>query len=87
MSRPQRIEYANAFYHVMNRGAGRRKIFNNDQERALFLTVISEAQVQFNIEIHSYCLMTNHYHLLIKTPSSNLGRAMRHINGVVHLGI
>ncbi|KTD23522.1 chromosomal replication initiation protein [Legionella lansingensis] len=82
MSRPQRIEYENAFYHVMNRGAGRRKIFNNDQERTLFLSIISEAHLQFNIEIHAYCLMTNHYHLLIKTPSGNLSRAMRHINGV-----
>ena len=82
MSRPQRIEYANAYYHVMNRGAGRRRIFNNDQERAHFLTIISDAHIQFNIGIHSYCLMPNHYHLLIKTPSSNLGRAMRHINGV-----
>jgi len=82
MSRPQRIEYANAYYHVMNRGAGRRKIFNNDQDRSLFLAIIADAHIQYNIEIHSYCLMTNHYHLLIKTPLGNLGRAMRHINGV-----
>jgi len=82
MSRPQRIEYPNAYYHVMNRGAGSRKIFNNDEERVLFLAIIAEAHIQYNIEIHSYCLMSNHYHLLIKTPFSNLGRAMRHINGV-----
>ncbi|WP_278025363.1 transposase [Legionella yabuuchiae] len=82
MSRPLRIEYENAFYHVMNRGAGRRTIFNNDQERELFLAIISETHVQYNIEIHAFCLMTNHYHLLIKTPSGNLARAMRHINSV-----
>ncbi len=82
MSRPLRIEYANAYYHVMNRGAGRRKIFNNDEEHELFLTIISDAYLQYNIEIHAYCLMSNHYHLLVKTPSGNLGRAMRHINGV-----
>jgi len=82
MSRPQGIEYVNAYYHVMNRGAGRRKIFNNAPERKLFLTIISEAHIQFNIETHSYCLKTNHYHLLVKTPSSNLSRAMQHINSV-----
>ena len=65
MSRPRRIEYINAYYHVMNRGAGRRKIFNSDEERLLFLTLIADAHIQFKIEIHSYCLMTkNHYRLM-----------------------
>lgn len=82
MSRPLRIEYANALYHVMNRGAGRKPIFYNDIQRELFLSVLSEAHLQFNIQIFSYCLMTNHYHLLIKTPLPNLSRAMRYINGV-----
>jgi putative transposase len=82
MSRPQRIEFPNAYYHVMNRGAGSRKIFNNNQEYELFLNVLSEAHIQYNIEIFSYCLMSNHYHLLIKTPHGNLARAMRHINGI-----
>lgn len=82
MSRPLRIEYANAFYHVMNRGAARKATFKNDAEMELFISLLSEAHSQFNIEIHAYCLMTNHYHLLIKTPLANLSRAMRHINGV-----
>ena len=82
MSRPLRIEYANAFYHVMNRGAGRRAIFNTEDEQELFLSLLSEAHSQYNIEVHSYCLMTNHYHLLIKPPMANLSRAMRHINGI-----
>ena len=73
----------NAFYHVINRGAGRRAICNTSkEEQELFIALLSEAHSQYNIEVHSYCLMTNHYHLLIKTPIANLSRAMRHINGI-----
>lgn len=82
MPRPLRIEYPNAWYHVMNRGAGRRKIFRNDHHREIFLSCLEEASEMFGIEIHAYCLMDNHYHLLIRTPNANLSRAMRHINGV-----
>ncbi|MES2203844.1 MAG: transposase [Pseudomonadota bacterium] len=82
MPRPLRIEYPNAWYHVMNRGAGHRDIYKNDKHREIFLNILSEVVAQFDIEIHAYCLMNNHYHLLIKTPHANLGRAMRHINGV-----
>jgi putative transposase len=82
MSRPLRIEYDNAFYHVMNRGRGRENIFLNDNDFEYFLHCIEQASLRFNIEVHSYCLMANHYHLLIKTPDANLGRAMKHINGL-----
>ncbi|NNG41891.1 hypothetical protein HJP15_02860 [Pseudoalteromonas sp. NEC-BIFX-2020_002] len=82
MSRPLRIEYENAFYHVMNRGRGRENTFLNDDDFKYFLYCIEQASLRFNIEVHSYCLMTNHYHLLIKTPDANLGRAMKHINGL-----
>ncbi len=82
MSRAQRIIYSNAYYHVMNRGAGRQKIFNDRVDRELFLQTLGEACHQFCIEVHAWCLMGNHYHLLIKTPHANLSRAMRHINGV-----
>ena len=82
MSRPLRIEYENAFYHVMNRGRGRENIFLSDNDFKYFLHCIEQASIRFNIEVHSYCLMTNHYHLLIKTPDANLGRAMKHINGL-----
>ncbi|MDF1828124.1 MAG: transposase [Legionellaceae bacterium] len=82
MARPQRIEYENAYYHVMNRGAGRENIFHDDIDRKAFLNVIDEAYIQFGLEVHAYCLMDNHYHLLIKTPRANLSRIMRHINGV-----
>jgi putative transposase len=64
MTRPLRIEFANAYYHVMNRGAGRQNIFNSEDDYILFLDIISDAYRQYKIEIHAYCLMSNHYHLL-----------------------
>ena len=82
MVRPLRIEYEDAFYHVMNRGRGRQWIFPNPDYYSDFLTCIDESHKRFGIEIHSYCLMGNHYHLLVKTPRGNLSRAMRHIDGV-----
>jgi len=82
MPRPQRIEYENAFYHVMNRGRGRKIIFHDEQYYQAFLDTVREAQRRFGCVIHAYCLMGNHYHLLIETPNANLGRVMRHVNGV-----
>lgn len=82
MSRPLRIEYEDAYYHVMNRGRGRQWIFPDSDYYEDFIKCLGEAHKRFGIEIHAYCLMGNHYHLLIKTPRGNLSRAMRHINGV-----
>lgn len=82
MPRPQRIEYENAFYHVMNRGQGRQSIFPDDRYYQAFLETLAEAHQRFKCIIHAYCLMGNHYHLLMETPLANLGRIMRHINGV-----
>jgi len=82
MPRPLRIEYENAYYHVMNRGRARQKIFHGERYYAAFLATLAEAHQRFGIQVLSYCLMNNHYHLLLKTPEANLGRAMRHINGV-----
>ncbi|MEE9153608.1 MAG: transposase [candidate division NC10 bacterium] len=82
MSRPLRIEYSGAWYHVMNRGAGRRTIFRSDRDRYTFLSLLGDITAIFGVELHAYCLMANHYHLLIHTPRANLSRAMRHLNGV-----
>ncbi|WP_339719230.1 transposase [uncultured Pseudoalteromonas sp.] len=82
MVRPLRIEYENAFYHVMNRGRGRENIFLSARDYKQFLYCIDAATQRFNCEIHAYCLMTNHYHILIKTPDANLGKVMKHINGL-----
>ena len=82
MARPLRIEYPNAIYHVMNRGKGRATIFHGKAYTDMFIQGIAEAHEQFGLEILAYCLMGNHYHLLVCTPRGNLSRAMRHINGV-----
>ena len=82
MARPLRMEYEDAFYHVMNRGRGRQRVFPNPSYYESFLLCLKEAHKRFGIEIHTYCLLGNHYHLLIKTPRGNLSRAMRHIDGI-----
>ena len=84
MPRPERIEFEDAYYHVMNRGrdGGRRNLFFSKEYYETFLQTLAEAVERFDIVIHAYCLMTNHYHLLIQTPRANISRAMRHINGV-----
>ena len=82
MPRAPRIEYENAIYHVMNRGRGKQIIFHNFDYYFKFLDTLDEAASRFGCVIHAYCLMGNHYHLLIETPLANLSRVMRHINGV-----
>lgn len=82
MPRPIRIEYENAFYHVMNRGRAGHAIFHGHDYYGTFLKTLKESHDRFDAIFHAYCLMGNHYHLLIETPRANLGRIMRHINGV-----
>ncbi len=82
MPRPPRIEFPGAWYHAMNRAAGRRSIFRSDAQRRAFLDLLGEASATYGIEVHAYCLMGKHYHLLLHTPRGNLSTAMRHINGV-----
>jgi putative transposase len=76
MARPLRIQYPNAFYHVMNRGLGRQRIFLTDDDYGVFLETLKESSRYFNVHIISYCLMPNHYHLLVQTPNANLNRMM-----------
>ncbi len=82
MSRPLRIEYAGALYHVTSRGNARQPIYLDEQDFDLLLEVLSKVCERFNWVIHSYCLMTNHYHLLVETPDGNLSKGMRQLNGV-----
>ncbi len=82
MPRPVRIEYPQACYHVMNRGRQRQQIFHSPTYYHAFLETLADAHERFGVVIHGYCLMGNHYHLLLQTPRGNLGRIMRHINGV-----
>jgi putative transposase len=80
MARPNRILFPNAWYHIMNRGAGRQQIFRTDGHRRYFLELLSEVVAEFNLEIHAFCLMSNHYHLLVKTPSPTLSEAMQSLS-------
>ncbi len=82
MARSLRIEYPGAWYHVMNRGLCRREIFNAEEHAQLFYDLLDEIHIRYQVEVHAYCLMGNHYHLCLRTPHPNLGRAMRHLNGV-----
>lgn len=82
MARPLRIEFAGAHYHVMNRGNRRQAVFLSDADRWGFLDLLGEITDRFGVEIISYCLMGNHYHLFLRTPEPNLGRAMQHLDGV-----
>ena len=81
MARPLRIEYAGAFYHITSRGNERKEIFKNDQDYERFLTYLETAVQRYKAAIYVYCLMSNHYHLLLETPMGNLSQIMRHING------
>ncbi len=82
MPRPTRIEYEGAFHHVMNRGRHGRTNFRDDDDYELFLNTLSEVTKEYNAVIHAYCLMSNHYHLLVETPKANLSQIMKHINGL-----
>ncbi len=81
MTRPLRVEYPNALYHVTSRGNEKKKIFLDDYDRKMFLETLSEVVKSDNLICHAYCLMGNHYHLLLETPEANLAHAMRDING------
>lgn len=82
MSRPLRIEISDGWYHVMNRGLRRHATFTDDKDHAIFLETLEQASLMFGVNVGAYCLMPNHYHLLIQTPNANLSRFMRHVNGV-----
>jgi len=82
MARPLRIEYEGALYHVTSRGDGQEDIYLDDTDRQQFCTVLANVVERYNWVIHSYCLMGNHYHLLVETPEPNLSPGMRHLNGV-----
>ena len=82
MSRPIRIEFTDALYHVTARGDRREDIFDDDEDRRMFLSTLEQVITQFNWLCHAWCLMDNHYHLMIQTPDGNLSKGMRQLNGV-----
>src|SRR5690606_32736289 len=82
MARPLRLEFAGALYHVTSRGDRREIIYETDNDRQAFLSVLANVCETYNWVCHAYCLMDNHYHLLIETPEANLSKGMRQLNGV-----
>lgn len=82
MSRPLRLQLPGGIYHVTARGNSRRPIFEDDDDCARFLIVLASTVARYRVLCHAYCLMGNHYHLLIQTLEANLSIAMRQLNGV-----
>ena len=81
MSRPLRIEFPGAVYHVTTRGNARNSIFNGESDKRHFLRFLDFIVEEFEWRCHAYCLMTNHFHLMIETPGPNLSEGMRRLNG------
>ncbi len=82
MARPLRIEYPGAVYHLTSRGNARNNIFQDDTDRIAFLKVLESVIAKYHWLCHAYCLLDNHYHLLVETPDPNLSLGMRQLNGV-----
>jgi putative transposase len=80
MPRPLRIEFPGAFYHIYARGNRKQPIFYSEEDRYYFLKVLHDVNARLGVRIHVYCLMDNHYHLILETPDSNLSRVMHLIN-------
>jgi len=77
MSRPLRIEYPGAWYHVMNRGRRSESIFSDKHDYLKFIDLLIEISEMWNVNVAAYCLMTNHYHILLQTPDANISRCMQ----------
>jgi putative transposase len=82
MSRPLRIEFPGATYHVTSRGDRREEIFEDDDDARHFLAIVAQGLTRYGAQLLAYCLMGNHYHLVLNTPEAGLSLLMRHINGV-----
>ena len=82
MARPLRIEFPGAIYHVTSRGDRREVIFEDDADRHRWLAVLAQAASRFDAQVLAYCLMGNHYHVVLHTRQANLSQLMRHLNGV-----
>jgi putative transposase len=82
MSRPLRLEFEGAIYHVTSRGDRREPIYRDDEDRLAQLSVLAQAMDRFDAQVLAYCQMGNHYHLVLHTRQANLSRIMRHTNGV-----
>lgn len=77
MARQLRVQYAGAIYHVMNRGDRREAIFKDDKDHQIFLQTLAQACEKTGWQVHAWCLMGNHFHLVIETPQPNLVAGMK----------
>jgi len=82
MVRTLRITYSGALYHITSRGNAQESIFLSDSDREVFLSVVSDVYNKFDWHFHAYCLMSNHYHLLVETPRPNISKGMQYLNSV-----
>lgn len=82
MARSLRIEFPGALYHITSRGDGKENIYLSDEDRILFLKIFSDVCRRCDWVCYSYCLMSNHYHLLVETPQGNLSKGMQLLNGI-----
>jgi REP element-mobilizing transposase RayT len=82
MSRPLRLEFPGAIYHVTSRGDRREPIYRDNQDRLDHLAVLEQSMDRFDAQVLAYCLMGNHYHLVLHTRAANLSRLMRQLNGI-----
>jgi REP element-mobilizing transposase RayT len=81
MARPLRIEFPGALYHVISRGLEKRKIFDSTEDKEAFLKLLSKLHARYNFLIYAYCIMNNHYHLLVETLDGNLSQGIQNLNG------
>lgn len=82
MARPLRIEYPGALYHITSRGNEKKPIFRDNEDREIFLDILKNVNKRYNLLCHAYCLMDNHYHIVVETLEGNLSKCMRQLNGV-----
>jgi putative transposase len=81
MGRPLRVFVPNGVYHVASRGSDKKPIFRDDEDRELFLDQLEQTMERYQLPCLAYCLMTNHYHLVVRTPDARLSLAMKELNG------
>ena len=81
MARAVRVEFPGAIYHLMARGVARLPTFLDDEDRRHFLEILGQLVALGALEVHAFCLMPNHYHILCETPDAGLARWLRHLNG------
>lgn len=82
MSRPLRLEIAGGLYHVTSRGDRREDIYHDDTDREAWLAILARTCERYNWQIHAWCQMSNHYHLIVETVEGNLSAGMRQLNGI-----